>query len=129
MHFPAHGIRVSLRFAALVAVACGLGPNMPIITGLGAYSCGDTQCTVLGAKLAGLPPHSGLFMVGAWFKGTQHVHWSIRWPEDSVLADFIDLRDSSVVAARLDSIPLNAVLVLTVSLLGGGHASLSWDYR
>lgn len=129
MHLRAHGIRVLLRFAALALVACGLGSSVPIITELGAYHCGDTQCTVLGAKLAGLPPHSGPFMVGAWFKGTRDVHWSIRWPEDSVLADFVDLRDSSVVAARLDSMPLNALLVLTVSLVGGGRASLSWDYR
>jgi hypothetical protein len=31
--------------------------------------------------------------------------------------------------AQLDSMPLNAALVLTVSLVGGGRASLSWDYR
>jgi hypothetical protein len=68
-------------------------------------------------------------MVGAWFKGTQDVHWSIRWPADSVHADFTAVRDSSLVAARLDSIPLNMALVLTVGLVGGGHASLTWDYR
>ena len=68
-------------------------------------------------------------MVGAWFKGTQGVHWSIRWPDDSVQADFTAERDSSIVPAQLDSMPLNAVLILTVSLVAGGHASLSWDYR
>jgi hypothetical protein len=118
-----------LRFAALALVACGLEPGLPIITRLAAYGCGNAACTVLGAKLPGLPPPTGLFMVGGWFKGTQDVHWSIRWTDDSVQADFTRLRDSSIVAARLDSVPLNAALILTVSLLGGGHASLTWDYR
>jgi hypothetical protein len=121
--------RLLLRFAALALVACGLGPGLPIITRLGAYECGNAACTLLGAKLIGLPPPTGLFMVGAWFKGTQDVHWSIRWTEDSVQADLTDLRDSSVVSARLDNMPLNSVLILTVSLLAGGHASLSWDFR
>jgi hypothetical protein len=29
----------------------------------------------------------------------------------------------------LDSMPPNAVLILTVSLITGGDASLTWDYR
>jgi hypothetical protein len=129
MHSRAHSIRVLLRFAALALVACGLEPGLPIITRLAVFACGNTECTLLGAKLPGLPPQSGLFMVGAWFKGSQDVHWSIRWIDDSVRADFTDLRDSSIVSAQLDSMPLNAALILTVSLLGGGHASLTWDYR
>ncbi len=120
--------RLLLRFAALAFLACSLEPSLPIITRLDAFACGNAECTLLGAKLPGLPPQTGLFMVGAWFKGTQDVHWSIRWPGDSVQADFTDLRDSSVVAAQLDSMPLNTALVLTISLAGGGHASLTWDY-
>jgi hypothetical protein len=122
-------IRVLLRLAALLFLACSLEPRLPFITRLAAFACGNPACTTLGAQLPGLPPPTGLFMVGAWFKGTQDVHWSIRWPSDSVRADFTARRDSSVVAARLDSMPGNAVLILTVSLIGGGHASLSWDYR
>ena len=121
--------RTLLRFAVLAFVACSLEPRAPIITRLAAFDCGNPACTLLGAPLPGLPPLTGLFMVGAWFKGTQDVHWSVRWPGDSVQADFTAVRDSSVVAAQLDSMPLNTVLTLTVSLIGGGHASLSWDYR
>lgn len=129
MHWRTRATRLSLRFAVLAFVACSLEPRLPIITGLAAFACGNAQCTLRGAKLPGLPPRTGLFMVGAWFKGTQDVHWSIRWPEDSVQADLTDQRDSSVVAARLDSMPLNAILILTVTLIAGGNASLSWDYR
>lgn len=129
MYSRAHGIRVVLRFAILALVACGLDPRTPIITRLTAYGCGNAQCTILGAKLIGLPPQTGLFMVGAWFKGTQDVHWTIRWPSDSVQADFTNLRDSSIVAAQLDSMPLTVAIVLTVRLVRGGHASLSWDFR
>jgi hypothetical protein len=129
MHSRTRATPMLLRFAALALVACGLEPSVPIITRLAAYRCGNAECTLLGAKLAGLPPQTGLFMVGGWFKGTQDVHWSIRWPGDSVQADFTAQRDSSIVAAQLDSMPLNAALVLTVSLVGGGHASLTWDYR
>jgi len=118
-----------LRFAVLVFMACSLEPRLPIITRLAAFDCGNPACTLLGAQIPGLPPVTGLFMVGAWFKGTHDVHWSIRWPEDSVQANLTDLRDSSIVAARLDSMPLNTLLILTVSLLAGGQASLSWDYR
>jgi hypothetical protein len=118
-----------LRFAVLAFVACSLEPHVPIITRLAAFDCGNPACSVLGAQIRGLPPLTGLFMVGAWFKGTQNVHWSIRWPGDSVLADFTAVRDSSIVAAQLDSMPPNAVLILTVSLITGGDASLTWDYR
>jgi len=121
--------RTLLRFAVLVLVACSLEPRPPIITRLAAFNCGNPACTNLGAQIRGLPPLTGLFMVGAWFKGTHDVHWSIRWPGDSVHADFTAARDSSIVAAQLDSMPPNAVLILTVSLIAGGHASLSWDYR
>ena len=121
--------RTLLRFAVLALVACSFEPRLPIITRLSAFSCGNPACTNLGAQIRGLPPLTGLFMVGAWFKGAQDVHWSIRWPGDSVHADFTAARDSSIVAAQLDSMPPNAVLILTVSLIAGGHASLSWDYR
>jgi len=129
MHSRTRITRLLLRFAVLAFLACSLEPRVPIITRLAAFACGNPACTLLGAQLPGLPPLTGLFMVGAWFKGTQDVHWSIRWPADSVHADFTAVRDSSVVAARLDSIPLNMALVLTVGLVGGGHASLTWDYR
>jgi hypothetical protein len=128
MYSRTRAIRLSLRVAVLASLACSLEPSLPIITRLAAFACGNAECTILGAQLPGLPPQTGFFMVGAWFKGTQDVHWSIRWPGDSVQADFTDLRDSSVVAAQLDSMPLNTALVLTVSLAGGGHASLTWDY-
>jgi hypothetical protein len=121
--------RTLLRFAVLALVACSLEPTRPIITRLSAFACGNAQCTILGVQFPGLPPQTGLFMVGAWFKGTHDVHWSIRWPGDSVHADFTAARDSSIVPAQLDSMPPNAVLILTVSLIAGGHASLSWDYR
>lgn len=121
--------RTLLRFAVLALLACSLEPRVPIITRLAAFACGNAECTLHGAQLPGLPPRTGLFMVGAWFKGAQDVHWSIRWPGDSVQADFTAQRDSSIVAAQLDSMPLNAVLILTVNLVAGGHASLSWDYR
>ena len=129
MYTRTRATRMLLRFAVLALVACSLEPSVPIITRLAAFACGNPACTVLGSQLPGLPPLTGLFMVGAWFKGTQDVHWSIRWPDDSVQADFTSLRDSSIVAAQLDSMPLSAALVLTVSLVGGGHASLMWDYR
>jgi hypothetical protein len=121
--------RLFLRFGLLAFLACSLEPRIPIITRLDIFACGNPACTLLGAQLRGLPPLTGLFMVGAWFKGTQDVHWSIRWPGDSVKADFTAVRDSSIVAAQLDSMPLTAALVLTVGLVGGGHASLTWDYR
>jgi hypothetical protein len=129
MYSRTRAIRLFLRFAVVVFLACSLEPRVPIITRLAAFDCGNPACTLLGAQLPGLPPLTGLFMVGAWFKGTQDVHWSIRWPADSVLADFTAVRDSSIVAAQLDSMPLNAALVLTVGLVGGGRASLTWDYR
>ena len=129
MHSRTRATRLSLRFAVLAFVACSLEPRLPIITGLAAFACGNAECTRLGAKLPGLPPQTGLFMVGAWFEGRQDVRWSIRWPEDSVQANLSDQRDSSVVAARLDSMPLHAILVLTITLVAGGNASLSWDYR
>lgn len=129
MHSRTRAIRPFLRFGVLAFVACSLEPRVPIITRLAAFHCGNPACTLLGAQLPGLPPLTGLFMVGAWFKGTQNVHWSIRWPADSVKADFTAVRDSSIVAAQLDSIPLNSALVLTVGLAGGGGASLTWDYR
>jgi hypothetical protein len=122
-------IRLLLRFAVLAFLACSLEPRVPIITRLAAFGCGNPACTLLGAQLPGLPPLTGLFMVGAWFKGTHDVHWSIRWPSDSVHADFMAVRDSSLVAAQLDSMPLNTALVLTVGLVGGGRASLTWNYR
>jgi len=129
MYSRTRATRVLLRFAALAFLACSLEPSLPIITRLAAFACANAECTILGPQLPGLPPQTGLFMVGAWFKGAQDVHWSIRWPSDSVQADFPAVRDSSIVAAQLDSMPLNAALVLTVSLVGGGRASLSWDYR
>ena len=129
MYSRTRATRLCLRFAVLASVACSLDPRLPIITRLAAFACGNPSCTLLGAQLPGLPPLTGLFMVGGWFKGTQDVHWSIRWPSDSVHADFTAARDSSIVAAQLDSMPANAVLILTVNLIGGGHASLSWDYR
>lgn len=129
MHSRTRATRLSLRLVALALLACSLDPGFPIITRLAAFACGNAECTRRGAMLPGLPPQTGLFMVGAWFKGTQDVHWSIRWPADSVQADVPDQRDSSVVAARLDSMPSNAILILTVTLGGGGNASLSWDYR
>jgi hypothetical protein len=129
MYSRTRATRVVLRFAVLAFVACSFEPRVPIITRLAAFSCGNPSCTLLGAQLVGLPPLTGLFMVGAWFKGTQDVHWSIRWPADSVHADFAAVRDSSIVAAQLDSMPTNDLLILTVSLSGGGRGSLSWDYR
>lgn len=130
MYSRTRATRVFLRLAALALVACSLDPALPIISRLAVYGCGDPTCTQLGAKLTGLPPQTGLFMVGAWFRGTQDVHWSIRWITDSVHADFASLRDSSVVAAQLDSMPLTTtVLILTVSLLAGGRDSLMWDFR
>lgn len=129
MYSPASGLRVTTRFVVLALLACATEPRLPPITGMGAYQCGNPDCTQLGAKLEGLPPQTGQFMVGAWFRGTQDVHWSIRWADDSVRADFANLRDSSIVAAQLDGMPLTAVLVLTVTLLAGGRDSLTWDYR
>ena len=129
MYSRTRATRVVLRFTALALLACSLEPTLPIITRLAAFTCGNAECTLLGSKLPGLPPQTGLFMVAAWFKGTHTVHWSIGWPGDSVQADFVGLLDSSIVAARLDSMPLNAALILTVSLLDGGRASLTWDYR
>ncbi len=139
MHSRASGTRVLMRGAAaalrgaatalLVLLACGVEPVLPPITQLAAYRCGNADCTRLGARLEGLPPQTGPFMVGAWFSGIHDVHWTIRWPADSVQADFTGLRDSSIVGAQLDDMPLNAVLVLTVRLLSGGRDSLTWDYR
>jgi len=129
MYSRTRATRLLLRCGVLAFLACSLEPHVPIITRLAAFECGNPACTLLGTQLPGLPPLTGLFMVGAWFKGTQDVHWSIRWPGDSVHADFAAVRDSSIVAAQLDSMPSNAVLILTVSLIAGGHASLSWDYR
>lgn len=129
MYSRTRGTRVLLRCAVLVLLACSLEPGLPIITKLAAYSCGNPDCTLLGTRITQLPPQTGLFMVGAWFKGAQDVHWSIRWTDDSVLADLPDQRDSSIVTAQLDSMPLSAALILTVTLIGGGSASLTWDYR
>jgi hypothetical protein len=129
MHSRTRATRLSLRLAVLAFVACSLEPRVPIVTRLAAFDCGNPACTNLGAQIRGLPPLTGLFMVGAWFKGTRDVHWSIRWPADSVQVDFTAVRDSSIVAAQLDSMPPNTVLILTVSLIAGGNASLSWDYR
>jgi hypothetical protein len=129
MHLRTRATRRLLRFALLAFLACSLEPRIPIITRLAAFDCGNPACTNLGAQIRGLPPLTGLFMVGAWFKGTHDVHWSIRWPGDSVHADFTAVRDSSIVAAQLDSMPPNAVLILRVSLIAGGDASLTWDYR
>ena len=129
MHSRTRATRVLLRFAALAFLACSLEPRLPFVTQLAAYRCGNGDCTQLGVQLTGLPPQSGLFMVGAWFRGTHDVHWSIRWPGDSVQADFTALRDSSIVAVRLDGMPLQTVLVLAVTLLGGRRDTLAWDYR
>ena len=122
-------IRVTMRFAALALMACVAEPPLPPISRLAAYRCGNGDCTQLGAKLEGLPPQTGQFMVGAWFRGAQDVHWSIRWTGDSVKADFTNLQDSSIVGAQLDGMPLKTALVLTVTLLAGGRDSLTWDYR
>ena len=115
--------------AVLGLGACAGEPTLPSITRLAIYQCGNSECTQLGSKLEGLPPQTGLFMVGAWFKGVRDVHWIIRWTDDSVHADFTSLRDSSIVAAQLDGMNLGAALVLTVKLLGGGSDSLTWVYR
>ena len=122
-------MRAILLSTVVAFAACGLEPVLPPLSRLGAFQCGDDACTQLGARLAGLPPRTGLFMVGAWFRGTHDVHWALRWPGESVFVDFASLRDSSIVAARLDSIPLTTVLVLTVSLGAGGRDSLFWDFR
>jgi hypothetical protein len=129
MYSRARATRVVLRYAALALVACSLEPDLPEITRLAVFGCGNPECTILGSRLTGLPPQTGLFMVGAWFEGTQDVHWSIRWTGDSVHADFTNLRDSSIVAAGLDSMPLTSLLILTVSLPAGARDSLTWDYR
>jgi hypothetical protein len=130
MYSRTRAIRVLLRFAALALLACSLEPKFPLITRLAAYACGNPACSQLGAQLTGLPPQAGLFMVGAWFRGTQDVHWSIRWITDSVHVDFTTLRDSSIVATQLDGMPFTTtVLILTVNLLGGGRDSLAWDFR
>jgi len=121
--------RVTMRLAALAFYACSLEPAIPPITRLGAFACGNADCTILGAPLPGLPPMTGMFMVGAWFKGVHDVHWSIRWSTDSVKADFIAVRDSSVVGARLDGMTFVIPLVLTVALIAGGRDSLTWDFR
>jgi hypothetical protein len=122
-------MRPLLLCTVLVLAACALEPVQPAISGLAAYECGNVGCTQLGAKLTGLPPRAGLFMVAVWFPGTHDVHWAIRWAGDSVYADFASLADSSMVAAQLDDIPLTAALILSVSLLAGGRDSLTWDYR
>lgn len=129
MHWRVRATRVPMRFAALALLACVAEPPLPPIIRLATYVCGDVDCTRLGAKLEGLPPQTGQFMVGAWFRGTQDVHWSIRWTGDSVKADFTGLQDSSIVSAQLDGMPLKTALVLTVRLLAGGSDSLTWDYR
>jgi len=118
-----------MRLAALGVLACIVEPPLPPITRLSVYRCGNVDCTQLGALLTGLPPESGQFMVGAWFRGVQDVHWTIRWTDDSVRADFTGVRDSSIVAARLDGMNLAAALVLTVRLVSGGSDSLTWDFR
>lgn len=118
-----------MRLAALAGLACVVEPTLPPVTRLGAFLCGNADCTLLGTKIAGLPPQTGQFMVGAWFRGTQDVHWTIRWISDSVRADFTSAQDSSIVSANLDGMTLTAVLVLTVRLLSGGSDSLTWDFR
>lgn len=117
-----------MRFATLSFLACVTEPPFPPITRLGAFRCGNTECTQLGARLDGLPPQTGQFMVGAWFRGTQDVHWTIRWTDDSVRADFTSVQDSSIVSAQLDGMNLSAALVLTVKLLAGGSDSLTWNF-
>lgn len=129
MYGRAGATSAALRFAALTLMACAVEPKIPAITRMAAYQCGNANCTELGARLAGLPPQTGQFMVGAWFSGTHDVHWTISWTGDSVQADFTSLHDSSIVSAQLDGMPLNVALVLTVSLLAGGRDSLTWDYR
>jgi len=121
--------RLTSRFLALALTACATEPKIPSITRVAAFQCGNAECTQLGSRLDGLPPQTGQFMVGAWFTGTHDVHWSIRWPDDSVKADFTNALDSSIVSAQLDGMPLKGVLVLTVKLLAGGSDSLVWEYR
>ena len=129
MFSRARAKRVTIRLAAFAVVACGGEPSLPPVRRLGAFECGNADCTALGAKLPGLPPQTGQFMVAAWFKGTQSVHWSIRWPGDSVKADFMNVQDSSIVAAQLDGMPLPGTLVLTFQLFAGGSDSLTWEFH
>jgi len=129
MRAGSRATRVAMRVAALAFYACSLEPTIPPVTRLGVFACGNTDCTILGAPLTGLPPMTGMFMVGAWFKGVHDVHWSIRWSVDSVKADFTAAKDSSVVSAKLDGMLFTAPLVLTVALAAGGRDSLTWDFR
>src|SRR5438477_855343 len=94
---PTEEFRIYTRFKVLRAIrdlavlglsACAAEPILPPITRLAIYGCGNAECTQLGARIEGLPPQTGLFMVGAWFKGVRDVHWTIRWNDDSVHADF-----------------------------------------
>ena len=128
MYSAVRATRVAISLAALTFLACG-DPGIPSINRLGIFACGNTDCTQRGAELTGLPPKTGMFMVGAFFEGTHDVHWTIRWPSDSVKADFTAAQDSSVLGAKLDGMPLAVPLVLTVSLLAGGRDSLTWDFR
>jgi hypothetical protein len=120
--------RVVTRLAALGLLACG-EPALPPITRLAIFTCGNADCTIHGDLLAGLPPKTGMFMVGAFFRGVHDVHWSIRWSADSVKADLTALQDSSVLGANLDGMLFEKPLVLTVVLLAGGRDSLTWDFR
>ena len=129
MSSRARATRVLMRFVALAFLACAVEPALPLITRLAVYRCSNTDCTELGARLEGLPPRSGQFMVGAWFRGTQDVHWTIRWITDSVGADFTHLQDSSIVSANLDGMLFTTALVLSVRLRAGGSDSLTWDFR
>ena len=122
-------VRLMLRVTSLVLLGCIVDPGLPVITSMSAFQCGNADCTRRGAPLTGLPPTTGLFLVGAWFRGTQDVHWSIRWPNDSVHSDFPRTRDSSLTGAQLDGMPLNERIVLTVSLTAGTRDSIVWDYR
>jgi len=102
-------------------------PCYPCVAAIRRFGAAGVQ---LGAQLTGLPPQTGLFMVGAWFRGRQDVHWRISWITDSVHVDFPALQDSSIVAAQLDGMPVTTtVLILTVNLLAGARDSLAWDFR
>ena len=122
-------VRLVLRVGALVLLGCIVDPALPEITDIAAFHCGNTDCTQRGALFTGLPPQTGTFMVGVWFRDTQDVHWAIRWPGDSVRVDYPRMRDSSLAGAQLDGMPLNERIVLTVRLSGGARDSLVWDYR
>ena len=118
-----------VRARVLTLLACVVDPHVSVISQLGAFRCADVDCTQRGAIFDGSPPHTGRFLVAAWFNGTQDVRWNIRWATDSVHFAFVHVRDSSLTGAQLDGMPLNALIVLTVSLASGARDSLTWDYR